>query len=289
MARERPSRTMPPVLWAYLFYGFFLAIPLVAVALWLGARIPHELHALARARGAPSSTAPALIEGEIQAGEPMRSPLGAEVAGWSGLVFSKLRHGKTTTEATLCTFHEVAAIRLGGQRVRLEEERLLPVAGAFDMLNRIDAQGPRADLLLGEIDSSPVIPEAYATRCKLPALREGESRTWIEHRFVPGQRATFFGCATADGLGPCTQGRANVMLVAGSRNELLARLLGTGLLGAAGLLTIALFFSFVATFTVRKHLRLQLARMPARPGDAWPDEDEQDAPISSDGRRPEVP
>jgi hypothetical protein len=252
---QTETASMPGVLWAYLFWGLFVGAPLATVSI-VGAFIAQGQIAIIATL--PRDGGPAAFEGPLaRAIGPRRTPMGLEVAAWSGVLVSSVQHGKSSTRTVLCTLGELDELTLRGRALAIDPSAT-PVDGPFDLLSSSRLRiHPSA--LLGEIETTEQLPAEVLARCPTKPPVERETRTWREHRFPAGDTVTFLGCRDGDRLVACAGGGpGNGALFHGDRRALVGRLLATSLGMTAGMLAISLFFAVVATISTLVHLRPRL-------------------------------
>ncbi|MGZ3422627.1 MAG: hypothetical protein ACXVEF_25140 [Polyangiales bacterium] len=253
-----PAQTkMPGAMWAYLFYGVLVGLPLATVGIVFAFFVQREIAIVATL---PREGGPAAFEGAIGHAEgARRTPMGVEVAGWSGLLRSTSKHGKTSSTTVLCKLGELDDLTLGGRALMLDADAV-PTDDALELLTAV-RNPTKTSVVAGEIVSTEALPAEVIARCPVPALKENETRTWVEHRFARGDTVTFIGCRATDRLVSCAdRSPANGTLFRGTRRALVGRLLAATLGMTAGVIVISLFFAIVAAVTTLSHLRRQEVR-----------------------------
>jgi hypothetical protein len=244
---------MPGAMWAYLFYGIFFGIPLATVGIVVGVVTTRQIATLA--------TSPNSVVGAIH-GLVRRTPTGAAVVGWSGIVRSTTRRGKSSTSKVLCTLGQLEGLAIGGRPLSLPAEKT-QIDDVLELLSGFRGQ-PRKGVVYGDIETTEVMPAEVLARCALPPLEANEKRAWTEHRFFAGEIVTFVGCREGEAIAACRENvPGNGALLVGDRRRNVGRLLAATMGMTAAVVGISLFFAAVAAVTTITHLRRHLRGSPA--------------------------
>jgi hypothetical protein len=246
------SASMPGQFYAYLFYGFVMATPIVPVVLfreYRGAQEVWQLSALTRAdthdpRGS-------VHRGILRGPTGRTTALGKPAALWYGDVVQTVRAGKSSVANHRCFLggSDQVTLQIGAHACEL------PLPHPSD----VTADGPGSWLLLARFDRphllfdretsvSPLPPEVL-DRCTLsgPMLDVG---TWSYREVVApeGVAAAYFGCRGIDTVHPCDDAEtaAGHLITKAPAAALVSAAARGALGGCAFLILLLIFFDIVA-------------------------------------------